>query len=192
MLPMMIGTVFSQEPGKVKLLANAGFSFPFQLAGEFYEAKFWKTGYNWGVGMGYTLSSNLSCVGYFDYSNFAFNDIEFKDVDFDGGSAQLISISGNLRGALFPTPSFVSPYLIAGIGYLNFSLKDITVTTSWERGSSRVEYSESAFLILLGTGFDVRISQRLDLFLEGKYNTGYTSITNVKYFQLKTGFNFYL
>lgn len=189
-----IANAFAQGTNKPEFYGNSGISFPI---GPDEFSDYWRMGFNFGGGIGYPISPNLSLVGYFDFNNFRFDDDKYlRDYGFagygisiSGGEASIITLSGNLKATLHTTTSSVHPYLWGGIGFFKLSIGDITIYGPG--GAVSVEGdSESAFSVLVGGGIDFVIGERMDLFIEGKYVIGFTEGESTQMFPVKFGIKF--
>ena len=194
LLSVAIANASAQGTNKPEFYANSGISFP---TGPDEFTDYWRMGFNFGGGIGYSVSPNLTLVGYFDFNNFRFDDDKFlRDYGFSGygisisgGEASIITLSGNLKATLQTSPSSLHPYFCGGIGFFKFSIGDVTV---YEPGGSATAEgdSESAFSVLFGAGIDFVIGKRMDLFIEGKYAIGFTEDGSTQMFPIKLGIKF--
>jgi opacity protein-like surface antigen len=186
-------SAFAQS-GNTELYLSGGFSLPMEPAA---FSDYWSAGYNVGTGAGYVFNERVSFAGYLTYNNFAFGEDDFlRDfgfaglgVNIDGGSASIISVSGNLKLAVAPTLARVSPYVIGGMGFSHFSIDDITVSDAVS-SVTLPGNSESAFAILFGGGVDIPTSPTLAIFLEAQYAINFTDVESTQYFPFRVGMKF--
>ncbi|MEG8948171.1 hypothetical protein [Rosettibacter firmus] len=182
---------FAQGGRNTELYINTGFSLPSQPE---TFSDYWNTGINIGGGLGFPFSSSLVFVGRVDYNNFSFDEEGFlKDNNFagygvsiSGGSASIVTITGNLKANLISTPNSVSPYFVGGIGYFKMTIDEFTISALGE--SEKVEGdTESAFSVLFGVGVDIPAGETMSIYFEGKYGIGFTEDESKKYFPLNAG-----
>jgi len=192
---LISSTGFSQEANERKAILSfgVGLSLPSQ-PDEFSD--YWNLGYNLGFGVGYSFTPAISLIGNFEYNTFGFNEEEFlKDagasglgISVDGGSATILSITGNMKVGIPRQQSSVSPYFTAGIGFFSLSVDDASV--SGAGGSVSVEgNNESAFSALVGAGLDIPAGETVDVFLQVSYGVGFTENDNTSYVPIKAGIN---
>jgi len=187
-------TAFGQGTNGLELYLNSGISFP-SNPDEF--ADYWSTGFNFGGGAGYSVDPNLTLVAYFDYNDFNFDDERFLEdygftgygISITGGEASSITLSGNLKVTLLPSPEPVRPYLLGGVGWTRISIGDVTIYGPG--GSVTVEgESETAFSVLLGAGIDFTLTEGMDLFIQGGYSIAFTEEESTEIFPVKLGIKF--
>jgi len=186
--------VFAQGTSKFEAYGNAGISFPI---GPEDFSKYWKMGFNFGIGGGYVINPNLTLITYADFNSFSFDgDKWLKDnglggygISLSGGGISIYTFSENLKITLPTTQSPVHPYLCGGAGLFIFSVNDIESNDSTFTGKG---YSENAFSVLLGAGADIAMGERVSLFVEGKYAIGFTKKTdgNTQILPIKIGIKF--
>jgi hypothetical protein len=188
------GSLFAQNDKKPIYYFNTGVSFP--SAPELFS-RYWKPGLNLGLGIGYQTSASIVLQMSFVYSNLPFNGEKLlKDyglsglgLKVSGGSAKVITASGDLKAYLVPMDAGTSPYFIVGAGLFRISASDARV--SYQGDSQTVQgNSESALGLGLGIGIDFRLRDRLTLFMEGKYTLGFTDVDNTLLVPLKIGIAF--
>lgn len=194
LLLVTTANILAQGTNKLEFYCNSGISFP-AAPDEFTD--YWRMGFNFGGGIGYSVTPNLTLIGYFDFNGFRFDDDKFlRDYGFSGygisisgGEASIITFSGNLKATLQTRPSQVRPYFCGGIGLFKLSIGDVTVYGPG--GSATAEGdSETAFSVLFGAGIDFAIGERMDLFIEGRYVIGFTEDESTQMFPIKLGIKF--
>jgi opacity protein-like surface antigen len=195
-IALLTTTTLSQEEKKTTLSFSSGLSFPSQPS---LFSNYWNMGLNFGAGIGYPLSPSVSLIGSFDYNNFGFNDKALLSdlgyggygITVTGSSITIITVLSNLKVTLVPETKSVSPYLLAGMGFLSISSSDVSVSLgSYSRSASG--NSESAFALQFGTGMDIPINEKIKVFLQASYGVGLTKGTSTNYLPLKAGVSFTL
>jgi opacity protein-like surface antigen len=188
------GPLFAQNEKKPIYYFNTGVSFP--SSPELFS-RYWKPGPNLGLGIGYQTSASIVLQMSFVYSNMPFNGEKLLQdygmsglgLEVSGGSAKVITASGDFKAYLAPMDAGTAPYFIVGAGLFRISASDAMV--SYQGGSQAVQgNSESAIGIGVGVGIDFRLRDRLTLFVEGKYALGFTDVDNTLLVPLKLGFAF--
>jgi opacity protein-like surface antigen len=109
-----------------------------------------------------------------------------SEVDFQGGSATIFTATVDAKVNMRPATAAFIPYLVVGAGYLRLSLTEMTTTYRGQVYTRSVD-PESAVELSMGAGCDFRLANRVTLFVEGKYTTGYTNVDNTQYFPIKIG-----
>ncbi len=162
-------------------------------------ADYYKTGYTFGAGIGIPLgqSGKLSAVGTVDYNRFSINKNRiFSDIGISGagiavsgGTATVLSISGNGKLKL-GSESKAIPYLIAGVGFFRFSASDATVTGNGLSVTVTGE-TENKLGIGAGAGVDISLNEKMAMFIEARYNVGFTKGDKTHFLPLKVGLSFH-
>lgn len=180
-----------EEAGKISVYVNSGVSLP--MNPEIFS-DYWKMGFNFGGGVGYSFTPNLSVVGSFGYNSFAFDEDGFLDafgmgetgISVDGASASIITGSASIKASFLPAGSAVSPYGIAGAGLFKLTLSETTV--SYMGISETVpEVSETKAGAHFGAGLDYMLNEKIGLFIEGIYGIGLTEGESTGYVPIRVG-----
>jgi hypothetical protein len=174
-------TVLGQSTSKFKIFAYSGVTFPSYPSKGF--ASFFRPAQNCGVGLNYRLSPKLSLTLDFSHYQFqpksksgwrfdhdgygiTFTKVPFPpnfiEVDYDRNDLLL-----ELKLKPFQPQKRLSPYIIAGGGITYRRIEAYQAgfkSTSWYR-SNAIHY-----LITAGIGFDYRIDNKIDIFMETCYN----------------------
>ncbi|MCX6584906.1 MAG: outer membrane beta-barrel protein [Candidatus Aminicenantes bacterium] len=174
-------TVLGQSTSKFKLFVYSGVTFPSYPSNGF--ASFFRPTQNCGVGLNYRLSPKLSLT--LDFSHYQFqpksksgwdfnyngHDIEFTKVPFPPSIIEVDYDRNDLLLKLklkpFQMQKRLSPYIIAGGGMTYKRIeayRDGLKSTSWYKSKS-IDY-----LLTAGIGFDYRIENKIDIFMEACYN----------------------
>jgi hypothetical protein len=125
-------------------------------------------GYDFGAGVGYGLTQDLSLIGSLDYNQFllaAGTPGVNKDIRFLG-------ISGNLKATFLTQSNLTAYYATAGMGYCR----------QWRPGRSA-----DVLQLLLGAGMDVPAGRNVFAVLEGKYGICVQKGSDLMFASLKLG-----
>jgi hypothetical protein len=134
--------------------------------GDFGDAV--KTGWH-GLGMiGYQLSSGLGLRGDFYYGQ--------NNADAGSGKAKLAGGLGNVTYS-FPGKSAITPYVIGGVGAFN---------AKFTPGGS----SETKFAFGLGGGIKFKAGSDSHFFVEGRYVSVNTDVSNTNFIPITAGISF--
>jgi len=194
----------AQENSKLYFLVSGGISQP--EAPAFFQDT-WKDGTSFGAGAGYRITPHLSFQGLVNYDEFDFDSAgvtamildgvdlgplaEFVDIDISGGSASVLSLSGELKASLKEDPDRVSPYVTIGAGVADVKLSDTTFKTSIfgiEVDEMQIEgASETAAIATAGLGLDMPIGERVGAFVEGRYQKTLTEGDSTDFGSLRVG-----
>ena len=156
----------------------------------------YKSGVNFGGGVGFQVSPMFELVGRVDYNSFSFDDEGFSDamvkefekllpvtglsldVDVDGGTLKLLEFMGDVK-FLIPVggeaPAF-QPFLLGGIGITNAEISE----SEWTMSVSYVGQDTTFTMLIpseshtklafnIGAGFDWMVSPTVGIFVEGRY-----------------------
>ncbi len=94
-------------------------------------------------------------------------------------------------GGIRQEESRVAPYFIAGAGFFRFSRAEFEVTDTLISSTDRVlADAENTFGIAAGGGVSISLNDRWSIFLEGKYQAGFTPQSSTQYFPVKVGLSF--
>ena len=188
----MIVNVFAQKTSKFEVYGSAGISFPI---GPENFSKYWKMGFNFGNGIGYSLNPNLTLITYFDFNSFSLDGDKFSQAlqnaglvdpgtSISGGGISIYTISENLKMTLPTGQSPVHPYICGGEGLFELSAHNMKSNNSELEGEG---YSETDFSVLFGVGADIAMGERVSLFVEVKDVIGFTEDENMEIFPIKIG-----
>lgn len=199
----------AQERQKLEFFAGAGLGLP--LAPEGFK-DVWKEGYGVGGGASYRFNSRISILGRVDYDRFAFDaqglrdqvDLVLTPYDFlipdfevsvEGGETSILSFAGEVKVSLIGDEHKVSPYVTGGGGVARLSVADATLSISSSGFDPRffgspdtIEgVSETAPLIVFGGGTDMRLSERIALFVEARYQRLFTEDESTDHASVRGG-----
>ena len=156
----------------------------------------YKSGVNFGGGVGFQVSPMFELVGRVDYNSFSFDDEGFSDalvkeferllpvpglsldVDVEGGTLKLLEFMGDVK-FLIPVggeaPAF-QPFLLGGIGITKAEISESEWTMSISYLGLDTTFtelipseSETKFAFNFGAGFDWMVSPTVGIFVEGRY-----------------------
>lgn len=152
---------------------NTGYSLP---SGGIWSSDVHEPGYNFGFGFGKFISGSVSLIGYYEYNRFPNY----------GHYSKSKYISLNVKYSfIFNSRKFI-PYCIGGFGLL--SMHNVV-------NCSKFVFKSKDYYTLgmnTGIGFELRMSEKVNMFVEGKYSFGF--VKNIKhwYFPVKFGLKFSL
>jgi len=203
MVILLGSTSFGRPMQSIELVVNGGFGLP---AGPAIFIDRAKLGYNFGGGLSYTINHRFSVDLLFDYNRFQFDRFSYaqsigRPVDQDvpdtyiieGGPSEVISIALQGRWYMFPGASDVLPYLLGGAGYMSFAADVVYHGNTIEAligDPADPGFEQDALYSAIGLGFDFPRSDRIVLFIEGRYSLGFTDERIFQYFPFKLGFRF--
>jgi hypothetical protein len=195
LLTMAIGN--AQQNYGVEVSVSSGFVFP---SSPMTFADYWNVQYGGGLGVGIPMSQSITLIGAFEHYQFKLNqdgvtkgfdtqymrDIwVFKNVSLNPSAdpTSVTTVSANLRVAPPKLSGFLSPYFIGGVGVMRFSLSEIKLPTTSVLSISGSDISmtaqqtvtggvETSAFFQFGMGFDVRVAQSVDTFVEARYASG--------------------
>jgi len=210
LLAVTIGNA-QQDPG-IEVSVSSGIVLP---SSPMTFADYWNVQYGGGVRVGLPLSQSITLVGSVEYYQFKLNqdgvskgfdtqymrDIWiFKSVSLSPSAdpSTVTTASANLRFAPSKLTGVVSPYFIGGVGVMRFSLSEIKLPTTSVLSASGSDISmtaqqtitggvETSAFFQLGMGFDVRLTQTFDLFVEARYASGLTNGLHTAYAPITGG-----
>ena len=154
----------------------------------------WKTGFDISGGYGYSFQPGSwgygTVSGAIEYDQFPFDRDGFirelnlnTNVPIDGGATIAITVMATVKGTFAATKNVIAPYFLFGLGYMNVTSGEIT----WKGVTARPKESKSGFAYQLGAGLDIPTSERVTIFLEGKFFMGLTSSPGRQYFPIAIG-----
>ncbi|HZY10102.1 MAG TPA: hypothetical protein VFF29_03015 [Bacteroidota bacterium] len=177
---------------------SSGLSIP-SIPSEFRD--YWKNGITVGLGFGYSFAQGSFGYGgihaLLEYNRFTFDDSGFiksnnlsvSGLTLTGESRSTITLMTIFKGTITTNRNSIAPYFLLGIGYFYRSSYSINATLPGT-GIIYEEGSKSAISWSVGAGVDVPISDRLVLFLQGKFILGVTGSPGTQYYPLNAGLRF--
>ncbi len=173
---------------------SGGTAFPY-LPYPFKD--FWKAGFGVGGGYGYVFPPGGwgygTISGAIEYTHFPFNTENFikkmglgSNSVVDGGATDAITVLATVKGAFASTEKSIAPYFLIGLGYMNVMSGAVTVNGS----ASLPKTTKSGLAYSLGAGVDIPASERVKVFVEGKFCMGLTSEPGRQYFPIGLGLRF--
>jgi hypothetical protein len=209
---VMVTPGYSAPPGDLELVVSSGVVFP---ESPMTFRGYWTMQYGGGLGVGIPLSPSITLVGSFEFYSFtldedgvsqtfdteyareiwAFDDVSLIPL---AGSSSVAAISANIRVAPLPTTSLLSPYFVAGLGAIRFSLSEIALpmashlvldnsAVSMTAATRITGGTQTAALFQGGLGLDIRLSSMLNVFIEARFVRGLTQGVGVAYVPLTAG-----
>ena len=182
--------ILSAQENKYTLLLNAGISIPSIPSG---FSNNWQTGFTVGIGIGYNTSTYSHIIVQFNYYNNQLDKDSYIEriaggksaLDAEGGSTSIVTANIMYKPS-FNSSGTIIPYLIFGIGLMNISKSNITVSVYSE--SFLVEGESNVYFSLMGgAGVDIFVSKYLILFAEANYYVGFKEDETVGFIPIRLG-----
>ena len=211
-LLLTISMGFAQQNDGVEVSVSSGYVIP---SSPMTFANYWTMQYGGGLSAGMPLSPSITLIGSFEHYQFKLNkdgvnngfdtnymrDIWiFKSVSLNPSAdpSTMTTVSANLRFAPSGISGRLSPYFIGGIGVMRFSLSEISLPTTsvLTAGGSDISMTaqqsvtggvETSAFFQFGMGFDVRLTQSFELFVEARYASGLNKGLHTAYVPIAGG-----
>jgi hypothetical protein len=209
---LMAPAVLGQEVSGLQVVASSGIAFP---AAPMTFAESWNMQAGGSVGVGVPLSSMATLVGSLEYYRFEL-DVEGVRARFDtdrlrrtwvvdavamdpsAGPSSVLTVALGVRLQPRRPGAAVEPYVVAGGGWMRFSLDDVELptTTQFTAGSSVINMTAeqsivggvaSVAFVQTGLGASIRVAESLRPFVEARYVIGFTSGARSAYVPLTIG-----
>lgn len=212
---LLLVTLFTAQAQRdlgIEISANSGLALP---VSPMTFSHYWNMQYGGGLRIGIPISESMTVLGAAEYYKFTLNknglnedyniqylkDIWiFKNVTMDAlaDPSSVTTFSANLRIAPVKESQILMPYFIAGVGAMHVSLSEIDLMTTSviSLDSSDVNMvadqyvvggSGTSFFFQLGLGIDAKLTQILDVFIEGRYAAGLNRVWGTAYIPLTAG-----
>lgn len=155
-------------------------------------SNYYSKGVTFASGVGYILNNHIALIGRVSYTYFRFTEYYLSIVyDIPGGylwdswsefrgikveKSYLLGMSVNVRASQFKTNGVLHPFISVGFGYLIQRIGNVEVTLS-DFTKTGGEYTiqlpgtgkfDNDFFFTFGAGVEVRVSKRLNFFVEGR------------------------
>jgi len=199
MLCLSATLVFAQDYSKMNYYAGVGITKNY--APEDFN-KYWREGFNIDAGIGRDIASRIELQGKLTFNSFDLNTTNYVDYGnlsvptiydtlgyktANGGQATMLSFMINAK-LLFPPKrsSKAVPYFIAGIGYSRLHFEQIDVQSSMDTKIVPAS-TENVLTTGIGIGFDIDVTKRTDLYLEGRFDVLFTENESTVVFPIKFG-----
>jgi opacity protein-like surface antigen len=124
----------------------------------------------------------------------------FKSVSMNPSAdpSTMTTVSANLRFAPSGISGSLSPYFTGGVGVMRFSLSEISLPTTsvLTAGGSDISMTaqqsvtggvETSAFFQFGMGFDIRLTQSFELFVEARYASGLNKGLHTAYVPITGG-----
>ena len=131
----------TSQKRNIEILALSGIS----ITTSSENFKEYYSGYNFGVGIGYSFKPQLTAIASFNYNSFSLDKSELsselglKETDLNNVDSEInaFNILANLKFNLSEFSDFISPFIQLGIGYYHFSneIELLNATDSQSRES---------------------------------------------------------
>ncbi len=186
---------FSQ-PNKIRYTLGGGISIIW--APENLE-RIYNTGFQITVGAGYAISPKLTLGGKLNYNSFSLDKLALLRSTstspnpltvVDGGTITLWELTAEASYHPFCNEGRVDVYVLGGPGLNVGLISDIAVFVPLQdvritKGSSDVD-----LMVTAGVGFKFWVTQKIALFLEGRFNNVLSGGNDLRYTPLRAGFIF--
>ena len=162
---------------------TAGFAAP--ASGSLSD--FWYPGIGLGVGAELFLNPSIALQGNINYVRFGFDEGNFKAendalgvvTNTSGGDKHLFSAYASLKYTKAIDSDDLDvravPYAVGGVGILTYSETDTEVVEIGNQVFHVDGQSGARFAVNAGAGIDVRLTDRVHLFVEARFEAGFTS-----------------
>jgi|GEM_PF-1412612 len=165
----------------------------------------WKTGWNAGVGYGYSFSPGPigygELFGTVEFSRFAFNETGYRswllpqyssssssEIQTGGltarGAISNLTVFANFKGTFSTSKHSIAPYFLIGVGYMHYSQDSIAIQDTLYAIHAE---SKSSFAWSVGIGIEAPITDEITFFVQGKSVLGVFQEER-QYFPLSGGF----
>jgi hypothetical protein len=209
---LAISTGFAQQTDGVEVSASSGYVIP---SSPMTFANYWTMQYGGGLSAGIPLSQTMRLIGSFEHYQFKLNkdgvnngfdtnymrDIWiFKSVSLNASAdpSTMTTVSANLRFDPSGISGSLSPYFVGGVGVMRFSLSEISLPTTsvLTAGGSDISITaqqsvtggvETSAFFQFGMGFDIRLTQSFDIFVEARYASGLNKGLHTAYVPITSG-----
>ena len=217
LLLLTISISYARQNDGIEVSVSSGYSIP---SSPMSFANYWTMQYGGGVSAGMPLSQAITLIGSFEHYQFKLNkdgvnnDFDtnymrhiwiFKSVWLDPSAdpSTMTTVSANLRFAPLGISRSFSPYVTGGVGVMRFSLSEISLPTTsvLTAGGSDISMTaqqsvtggvETSAFFQFGMGFDVRLKQSFDMFVEARYASGLNKGLHTAYVPITGGIRVYL
>ncbi|MCX6142511.1 MAG: outer membrane beta-barrel protein [Ignavibacteriales bacterium] len=178
-----------------------------------------KMGFNASGGIGFDILPSVSLIVGVDYTAFPKNESQARQEVFqqmpahdrigsgisigEGGTLSVLTIAGNLKLFLGLRDGQVTPYIVAGAGFLSTSIPDVQASYLYSEQTAvvvstynpivlpRTQFNATSALVAsVGAGVDIPLGKTNSMFVEGRYAIGFTSFDNTTYIPIKLGMRF--
>ena len=148
---------------------------------------FWYPGIGLGVGAEYFLNPSIALQGNINYVRFGFDEGKFKAendalgvvTSTSGGEKHLFSAYASLKYTKAIDSDDLDvravPYAVGGVGMLSYSETDTEVVEIGNQVFHVDGQSGTGFAVNAGAGIDIRLTDRVHLFVEARFEAGFTS-----------------
>ena len=162
---------------------TAGFAAPASSS----LSDLWYPGIGLGIGAEFFLQPSLALQGNVNYVRFGFDEGKFKAendalgvvTDTKGGEKHLFSAFVSLKYTKTIDSDDLDvravPYAVGGLGILSYSEVDIEVIEIGSQVFHVDGLSATGFAVNAGAGIDIRLTDRVHLFVEARFEVGFTS-----------------
>ena len=212
LVPLTMTVSMAQEEKGVEVSLTSGVVVP---STPMAFANYWTMHYGGGVRVGFPLTQSVTFVGSFEYYRFKLNEAGVRDafaIDYmrdiwvfnsvslspSADPSSIVSLSANVCIAPASISAAVSPYFVAGMGVMRFSMRDVATPTmsvlsidntniAMIAESRIVGGKETAGLIQGGVGINLAVIGSVNAFVEARYTLGLTKGQRTSYIPLNIG-----
>lgn len=161
-------------------------------------SEFWDPGFNLGGGVEHFFRPKLAFQGAFGYSRLGLDEGKFLSENdafgsatASGGAITLFTVFANLKFSKTADPEEdvrALPYFVLGAGFMRFSPAEIRVVEiSGNLADVEQLGSSGALAFNAGGGLNIRMTDRMGLFFEARYEVGFTSGDSTQLFPARVG-----
>ena len=147
-------------------------------------------------GVGFSITKTISLNAEFTYNKFEFNESKFlktygfekQGIHISKGSATIMSIMGMMKAERGVSLENIYPYVLIGLGCLQFSIDDINVrgrNSLTIKGDSQYRFGGN-----IGVGIESQFDDNIFIFLEARYFVGITKKEFFEYLPIHLGIHF--
>jgi opacity protein-like surface antigen len=157
---------------------------------------FWKSGYNIGAGIGYSLDPGSTGYGSFfatlDYGRTNFDTKKYNDSlklthpadSAIGGAVTLVNVMVIFKGSFSSTKKSVAPYFLLGVGVMNFTVAETYFTPNTSLTIPGINKWGVSWTF--GVGIEAPVTESVRAFVQAKSLLGVTEQTR-QYFPITAG-----
>jgi len=145
-------------------------------------SRLFKTGFSVGFGAEHPFSENIHAQSQFDFHYFGLDKRAFSTYQYEGSGAMIFSFSANIK-LLLPAGKTGTPYFIEGIGFSMLNFKDVYYGGDLLYSG----HTEAPVTLFFGWGYEIYLSERVNLFTEIKYAVAFSTDESTQYLPFKIG-----
>lgn len=188
-------TAFAQTP-KLEYQIAAGTS---AFTGPQSVEQFYQRGFHIAFAVEYPLTKRWNVGGNFNFNWLGLDEQAVKRsasvspnplTVIDGGNYTLFELLGVASYHLWPRKSKLNVYAVGAAGAVLNRITDTAVLIPGQPPSSTPGSTKVKFAVAPGLGVKLRISEKIGVFFEGRFNVIVNSGSQITYFPIKAGILF--